>query len=116
MAGVVVGYPKSEEERAKRLYPHLANRFGSDLILRNLDEAGGEKWEAKIADAMTGAEVVLALIGPRWLTDLDGRRPVDDPESVCRRGEAGKNPAACLCRHDGGSRKKGPAGGRGIFG
>ncbi|MDH4100110.1 MAG: TIR domain-containing protein, partial [Nitrospirota bacterium] len=64
MAGVLLTYHKTDEERANRLGLHLANRFGRDMVLRALDETGGEKWESEVAEAMAGAEFLLALIGP----------------------------------------------------
>lgn len=76
MAGVFLAYHKTEEERAKRLGLHLANRFGNDMVLRALDETGGEKWESEIAEAMASAEFLLALIGPQWPAASNALRAV----------------------------------------
>ncbi|MFG1808379.1 toll/interleukin-1 receptor domain-containing protein [Streptomyces sp. NPDC049040] len=66
----------------------LCGRFGSDAVFfasRSL--APGRDFSAGILDAVTGASVVLVVIGPRWLEAVDrcGRSRLEDPGDWVRR-------------------------------
>lgn len=66
----------------------LGTHFGQDsvFIARDCVELGLD-WEQRIERAARLCEVMLVLIGPKWLTmaDEDGDRRLDDPGDLLRR-------------------------------
>ena len=75
---VFISYRRQESSGlAGRLYDQLAARFGDDQVFMDVDTiALGVDFAEVIAQAVSSCEVLLAVIGPRWLaaTDEDGRR------------------------------------------
>jgi roadblock/LC7 domain-containing protein len=72
---------------AGRLYERLAARLGDDQVFMDVDTiAPGLDFAEVIAEAVSTCEVLLAVIGPRWLTaaDKEGRRRLDDPDDIVR--------------------------------
>jgi hypothetical protein len=72
---------------AGRLYDRLADRFGDDQILMDVDIIPpGVDFTEVITQAVSTCVVLLALIGPTWLiaTDEGGRRRLDDPDDIVR--------------------------------
>jgi TIR domain len=72
---------------AGRLYDRLAVRLGEDQVFMDVDTiALGVDFAEVISQAVSTCEVLLAVIGPRWLTatDQEGRRRLDDPEDIVR--------------------------------
>jgi peptide/nickel transport system substrate-binding protein len=72
---------------AGRLYDRLAARFGDDQVFMDVDAiAPGLDFTEVIAEAVSTCELLLAIIGPRWLnaTDEEGRRRLDDPNDFVR--------------------------------
>jgi hypothetical protein len=72
---------------AGRLAEDIAMRFGRDAVFQDVVAIEpGERFPARIQSALTQANVVLALIGPRW---LDGQPPdstrLADPADYVRR-------------------------------
>jgi hypothetical protein len=70
-----------------RLYDSLRARFGDDNVF--LDVSGidsGRKFVDVIQNAIHTCDVLLAVIGPEWLTCLaNGRRRIDDPDDLVRK-------------------------------
>jgi len=70
---------------AGRLYDRLNLRFPGRVFM---DVAGiglGTRWAEVIEATLASCEVVLLLIGRRWLDrDADGRRRIDDPDDPLR--------------------------------
>jgi hypothetical protein len=81
---IFVSYRRDDTRHlAGRLYDRLADRFGSDHIFMDVDSIEpGVDFTSAINDAVSSCNVVLALIGPAWLSIQDdrGRRRLDDPE------------------------------------
>lgn len=72
---------------AGRLYDRLAARFGDDQVFMDVDKiALGVDFAEVIAQAVSTSRVLLAVIGPTWLTatDQDGRRRLEDPNDLVR--------------------------------
>jgi TIR domain len=69
-----------------RLYDSLRAHFGDDNVF--LDVSGidsGRKFADVIQGAIHSCHVLLAVIGPEWLTcAADGRRRIDDPGDLVR--------------------------------
>jgi TIR domain len=86
--GVFISYRREETSgMAGRLYDWLANRFGENHVLIdvNTGEMGADF--ATVINRVIGAcEVLLAVIGPQWLSAVNelGHRRLDEPDDVVR--------------------------------
>lgn len=72
---------------ANWLYTLLSEHFGDGLVFMDVDDIEpGANFVDVINDAVGSCEVMLALIGDRWLTitDADGSRRIDDPVDFVR--------------------------------
>ena len=72
---------------ARQLYEALAARFGASNIFKDVDDIEpGEDFVDKITAAVAQCDVLLALIGPHWMSMADGKgqRRLDDPEDFVR--------------------------------
>ena len=69
-----------------RLYDSLRGRFGDDNVF--LDVSGidsGRKFVDVIQGAIHSCDVLIAVIGPEWLTCVaNGKRRIDDPSDLVR--------------------------------
>jgi len=68
------------------LYDRLANRYGGQ-VFKDVDSIQlGDDFVEVITRAVGSCDVLLALIGDRWLTttDPDGRRRLEDPDDFVR--------------------------------
>jgi pterin-4a-carbinolamine dehydratase len=76
-----INYRRADSQQAAiGLYIQLRTRIGPPSVF--MDRSGisaGDIWSQRLRDAMDAATVVLALIGPNWLTSADeyGRRRLD---------------------------------------
>ena len=69
------------------LYERLASHFGRKQVFKDIDSIElGDDFVEEITAAVGSCDVLLALIGARWLTitDQDGRRRVDNPDDFVR--------------------------------
>ncbi len=69
------------------LYDRLADRFADGQVFKDVDSIKlGDDFVEVISAAVGSCDVLLALIGDRWLTitDEDGRRRLDDPNDFVR--------------------------------
>jgi glycerophosphoryl diester phosphodiesterase len=68
---------------ARQLYDLLVAELGPDRVFKDVDDIEpGDDFVERIQSAVGSCEVLLALIGPQWLTfaDAKGARRIDDPE------------------------------------
>lgn len=88
MPRVFISYRRDDAAGyAGRLYDSLAPRYGPDQVFMDIDTIRpGADFVAVIEGAVGSADVVIALIGPRWatVTDAEGRRRLDNPEDYVR--------------------------------
>ena len=73
---------KDSQDIADRIYDGLVPEFETDNVFKDVDSIPyGRDFRQFLQDAVTQCDVLLAVIGPRWLgeTDAAGRRRVDDP-------------------------------------
>jgi len=86
--GIFVSYRREETRHfAGRLSDHLAGHFGEDQVFIDVETIGpGVDFAAEISRAVAVCKVLLAVIGPYWLTVIDGqgRRRLDDPDDFVR--------------------------------
>jgi|RhiMethySRZTD1v2_1073278.scaffolds.fasta_scaffold69777_2 glycerophosphoryl diester phosphodiesterase len=85
---VFISYRRQETAwPARQLYDVLAAELGPDRVFKDVDNIEpGDDFIERIQSAVASCEVLLALIGPHWLTvtDARGARRIDDPEDFVR--------------------------------
>ena len=88
MGGIFISYRRSDAEGwAGRLSDSLKAELGRVNIFRDIDHIPfGAEFDTYITDAVGSCDVLIALIGPRWLTvtDKNGKRRLDDPKDFIR--------------------------------
>lgn len=88
MAGIFISYRRADAEGwAGRLSDSLKVELGRVNIFRDIDDIPpGVEFDTYIAEAVGSCDVLIALIGPRWLnvTDKSGQRRLDDPNDFIR--------------------------------
>jgi glycerophosphoryl diester phosphodiesterase len=86
--GIFISYRRGETAwPARQLYEVLVCRFGAGSVFKDVDDIEpGEDFVEKITEAVAGCDVLLALIGPHWLTmtNSTGVRRLDDPNDFVR--------------------------------
>lgn len=86
--GIYICYRRQETAPyARLLREELSRRLGADHVFMDVDsiEVGLDFTEA-IQRAVDACQILLALVGPLWLTvtDAEGRRRLDDPDDIVR--------------------------------
>jgi parallel beta-helix repeat protein len=86
--GIFISYRREETAgQAGRLYDRLSDRFGTDRVFMDVDSiAIGVDFTRAVIEAVSGCEILLALIGREWsaMTDSTGQRRIDDPDDFVR--------------------------------
>jgi hypothetical protein len=96
-AGIFISYRRADASwPARWLADRLAWQFGADVVFQDVDSIQpGDEFAAKVEAAVGACSVLLAVIGPHWLTTQGGAgRRLDDPadwvrleiEAAIRRG------------------------------
>jgi hypothetical protein len=88
VARVFLNYRRDDSSgHVGRLYDRLSQYFGYDNIFMDIDTiAPGLDFVEAIENAVGSCDVLLAVIGQRWLTSTDapGQRRLDNPEDFVR--------------------------------
>jgi hypothetical protein len=72
---------------AQQLYDVLVEHFSPEHVFKDIDNIGpGEDFVRRIIAAVESCDVLLALIGPQWLTitNKNGQLRLDDPNDFVR--------------------------------
>ncbi|MFD0901677.1 toll/interleukin-1 receptor domain-containing protein [Actinomadura sediminis] len=88
MPEIFINYRTGDGENvAAFLDRELSDRFGWDTIFRaSKSIPSGDDYRRALLDGVRRSDVLLALIGVRWLeVREDGRRRIDDPDDWVRR-------------------------------
>lgn len=89
MAGVFINYRGRDSRFAgDLLHLGLSRAFGADRVFLDSESIPpGADYVATLLGRVRDGDVVLAVIGPHWLTvtNPDGRRALDDPADWIRR-------------------------------
>ena len=87
-ARIFISYRRADTQGwAGRLCDALTQAFGTKPLFFDLESImPGDDFVDAIENAVRSASVLLALIGPHWLTTLlpDGHRRLDDPNDLVR--------------------------------
>ncbi len=88
MAAIFISYRRDDSAGfAGALEREITTRLGADRVFMDIkDIEGGTEFPAAIDTALQTSEVVLVLIGPRWLEASDGQgaRRLDQPDDFVR--------------------------------
>ena len=91
MSGIFISYRRSDigAYAAGRLYDALAQRFGADHVFMDIDSLkglAGLDFGRALEQAVTTCDVMIALIGPEWITATDGAemRRLEDSDDWVR--------------------------------
>jgi hypothetical protein len=88
MPGIFISYRRDDSAGfAGRLADALEARFGAAPVFRDVqDIRAGDDFVRAIDRSLAACQVLLAVIGPRWLsaTDAVGRRRIDDRADFVR--------------------------------
>ncbi len=83
-----INYRRSDSAQAAQgLFAQLRARFGpSSVFLDTGVILPGAKWPDRLKNMLSEADVILSVIGPRWLTAANkyGKRRLDDPDDWVR--------------------------------
>ncbi len=85
---VFLNYRRDDSEGyVGRLYDHLTQRFPGRIFRDVTGLRPGEDFVNALDREGVSCQVLLAIIGKRWLScaDVSGRRRLDDPEDILRR-------------------------------
>ena len=86
--GIFISYRREETAAyAGRLYDRLSDHFGEDRVFMDVDSiAIGVDFAEAVIEAVSGCDILLALIGQDWATiaDSKGRRRLDNPDDFVR--------------------------------
>ncbi len=89
MTSVFISYRRDDAAgHAGRLYDRLSTRFGADRVfIDHYDLAPGEDFPKAIEANLERADVLLAMIGPRWVDarDVQGRQRLAQADDFVRR-------------------------------
>lgn len=78
---------KDTEDAAGRLFDALCSHFGEHHVFMDIDDIEpGVDFDEVVHEAVGQCDVLLAVIGPNWLTMVDGqgRRRLDNPDDYVR--------------------------------
>ncbi len=85
---VFISYRRDDSRSiTDRIYSSLSGEWGRANIFRDTDSImPGADFRTALREAISSADVVLLVIGPRWLemTDESGRRRIDNPDDYVR--------------------------------
>jgi outer membrane protein assembly factor BamD (BamD/ComL family) len=85
---IFISYRRQETAwPAGRLYDVLVEQFPAEQVFKDVDNIDpGDDFVERITGAVASCDVLLALIGPDWLTitDENGQRRLDKPEDYVR--------------------------------
>lgn len=88
MPGVFISYRREDSSGyAGRLFDILSDHFGKQNTFMDIDTIqGGDDFSAVIEEKVKISDVLVAVIGGRWLTvtDANGARRLDNPKDFVR--------------------------------
>jgi TIR domain len=86
---IFINYRTADEPYgAALLDQELSRHFGPEMVFRaSRSIPAGADFEQEIMNAVRASDILLAVIGPNWLTatDTEGNTRLDDPQDYVRR-------------------------------
>lgn len=87
MPKAFISYRREDSQDVSgRLYDHLVARWGPERVFKDVDSIPlGMDFREHLTDAVGRCEVMLVVIGPRWMeATREGRRRLEDPLDFVR--------------------------------
>ncbi len=83
-SAIFISYRRSHtQDVAGRIYDKLSSHFGHDLIFKDVESIFyGEDFPEKLKQCVSSCKVLIAVIGPTWLEELQGRLQTPDIDWV----------------------------------
>lgn len=86
---IFVNYRRGDDAgTVGRLFDRLEQAFGRDAVFMDIEGhiKPGDDYVEVLRSQIARCDILLAVVGPRWLTitDIDGRRRLDNPEDWVR--------------------------------
>lgn len=80
MSRIFITYRREDtSSQAGRVYDWLGDHYGREAVFKDIDSIDpGRPWRRAIDTAVSSSDVIVALIGPRWLSELEARSGRDD--------------------------------------
>lgn len=80
MPGIFITYRRADtSSQAGRVYDWLGDHYGTDAVFKDIDSIDpGRPWRKAIDAAVGSADIVIAMIGPQWLSELKARDGTPD--------------------------------------
>ncbi len=70
---------------ARGIRDALAKRFGKSSVFMDVNNLfPGERFDEEIAKALAASDVLIAIIGPRWMDLLKAKAASGEPDYVCK--------------------------------
>src|SRR5438270_4058731 len=87
MAKIIVSYRRADSTAiAGRIFDRLVARYGEDSVFMDVDNIPfGTDFRTHIRNELLRSDILVAVIGPRWLgTAADGKSRLDDEADPVR--------------------------------
>ncbi|MEM9088305.1 MAG: tetratricopeptide repeat protein [Cyanobacteria bacterium P01_F01_bin.53] len=88
MSRIFISYRREDSAgEAGRIYDYLERKFGQEAIFKDVEViAFGDNFRDRIHEAVGQCQILLAIIGQRWLQvkDADGQRRLNNPADWVR--------------------------------
>jgi hypothetical protein len=88
MVSIFMSYRRSDQiALTGRIYDRLVQKFGSEQVFKDVEDIpAGSDFRKVLEQALTRADILLAMIGPGWLNAADnqGRRRLENPDDFVR--------------------------------
>jgi hypothetical protein len=82
---IFISYQRGDAGFAGRIYDALTQQFGADRVFIDVENVSlGVDWRETIDATIASSAVVLAVIGPQWLTEVGTTGPFDDKTDFIR--------------------------------
>jgi hypothetical protein len=83
---ILINYRREDSRaHASLLYDWISDRYGADQVFMDVDTIEhGADYIVAIERAVQSADLMLVVIGSKWLVDAEGRSRLDDPEDYVR--------------------------------
>ncbi len=85
---IFISYRRSDDlTMTGRIYDRLCSIFGEDCVFKDMEDIpAGADFRQVLDNAIASADVVLVIIGQKWLnvTNASGQRRLDEPNDFVR--------------------------------
>jgi hypothetical protein len=82
---IAISYRHADTATAGRIRDRLADRYGDEAIFMDIDNIPfGKDFRVHISEAIVQSDILLVIVGQRWLGARGGNRRIDDEADFVR--------------------------------